>query len=25
MGLRDPFGNPIRILQQGKVAQRATA
>ena len=20
MGLRDPFGNPIRILQQGKVA-----
>ena len=25
MGLRDPFGNPIRILQQGKVAQPATA
>ena len=25
MGLRDPFGNPIRILQQGKVAQKATA
>ncbi len=25
MGLRDPFGNPIRILQQGKVAQRTTA
>jgi catechol 2,3-dioxygenase-like lactoylglutathione lyase family enzyme len=25
MGLRDPFGNPIRILQQGKVAQQATA
>ena len=25
MGLRDPFGNPIRILQQGKVAQRATS
>ena len=25
MGLRDPFGNPIRILQQGKVAQTATA
>jgi len=25
MGLRDPFGNPIRILQQGKVAQEATA
>ena len=25
MGLRDPFGNPIRILQQGEVAQRATA
>jgi len=25
MGLRDPFGNPIRILQQGKVAARATA
>ncbi len=22
---RDPFGNPIRILQQGKVADRATA
>ncbi len=25
MGLRDPFGNPIRILQQGKAAQEATA
>ena len=25
MGLRDPFGNHIRILQQGKVAQPATA
>jgi catechol 2,3-dioxygenase-like lactoylglutathione lyase family enzyme len=25
MGVRDPFGNPIRILQQGKVAQGATA
>ena len=25
MGLRDPFGNGIRILQQGKVAQKATA
>jgi len=25
MGLRDPFGNPIRILQQGKAAQAATA
>ena len=25
MGLRDPFGNPIRILQQGKVGQRTTA
>ena len=25
MGLRDPFGNPIRILQQGKVAQETTA
>ena len=25
MGLRDPFGNPIRILQQGKAAQKATA
>ena len=25
MGLRDPFGNHIRILQQGKVAQEATA
>ena len=23
MGLRDPFGNPIRILQQGKAATRA--
>lgn len=25
MGLRDPFGNHIRILQQGKVAASATA
>jgi uncharacterized glyoxalase superfamily protein PhnB len=25
MSLRDPFGNPIRILQQGKVAQGTTA
>jgi catechol 2,3-dioxygenase-like lactoylglutathione lyase family enzyme len=25
MGLRDPFGNPIRILQQGEVAQQETA
>ena len=25
MGVRDPFGNAIRILQQGKVAQTATA
>jgi len=25
MGLRDPFGNPIRILQQGKVAQETSA
>jgi catechol 2,3-dioxygenase-like lactoylglutathione lyase family enzyme len=25
MGLRDPFGNHIRILQQGKVAQAAKA
>ena len=25
MGIRDPFGNPIRFLQQGKVAQKATA
>ena len=25
MGLRDPFGNAIRILQQGKVAQEANA
>ncbi len=25
MGLRDPFGNAIRILQQGKVAQKAGA
>ena len=25
MGLRDPFGNPIRILQQGKAAEKATA
>jgi catechol 2,3-dioxygenase-like lactoylglutathione lyase family enzyme len=25
MGIRDPFGNGIRILQQGKAAQKATA
>jgi len=25
MGVRDPFGNPIRILQQGEVAQQGTA
>jgi len=25
MGIRDPFGNAIRFLQQGKVAQKATA
>jgi len=25
MGLRAPFGNAIRILQQGKVAQKVTA
>ena len=25
MGVRDPFGNGIRILQQGKVAQKVTA
>jgi len=25
MGLRDPFGNPIRILQQGKVPAKVTA
>jgi uncharacterized glyoxalase superfamily protein PhnB len=25
MGVRDPFGNPIRILQRPKVAQEATA
>ena len=25
MGLRDPFGNPIRVLQQGKVAERVAA
>jgi catechol 2,3-dioxygenase-like lactoylglutathione lyase family enzyme len=25
MGLRDPFGNAIRILQQGNVPQEATA
>jgi catechol 2,3-dioxygenase-like lactoylglutathione lyase family enzyme len=25
MGIRDPFGNAIRILQQGKVAEGATA
>ena len=25
LGVRDPFGNPIRILQQGDAAQEATA
>src|SRR5229473_2969560 len=25
MGVRDPFGNAIRILQQGKVAHKAKA
>lgn len=25
MGLRDPFGNPIRILQQGEAANEASA
>ena len=25
MGLRDPFGNPIRILEQGKPARKKTA
>jgi catechol 2,3-dioxygenase-like lactoylglutathione lyase family enzyme len=25
MGVRDPFGNAIRILQPGKVAAKATA
>jgi catechol 2,3-dioxygenase-like lactoylglutathione lyase family enzyme len=25
MGLRDPFGNPIRILQQGPAAQKKAA
>ena len=25
MGVRDPFGNAIRILQQGKVTQKVTA
>jgi catechol 2,3-dioxygenase-like lactoylglutathione lyase family enzyme len=25
MGIRDPFGNPIRILQQGNVPPEATA
>jgi uncharacterized glyoxalase superfamily protein PhnB len=25
MGIRDPFGNPIRVLQQGKVAEQVTA
>ena len=24
MGIRDPFGNPIRILQRGKVTEKAT-
>jgi len=24
MGLRDPFGNPIRILQQGRAVEQAT-
>jgi catechol 2,3-dioxygenase-like lactoylglutathione lyase family enzyme len=25
MGIRDPFGNPIRVLQQGKVPEQVTA
>jgi hypothetical protein len=25
MGIRDPFGNAIRILQQGKPARKTTA
>ena len=25
MGVRDPFGNPIRILQQGRAAQQESA
>ncbi|HEX9096954.1 MAG TPA: VOC family protein [Candidatus Dormibacteraeota bacterium] len=25
MGIRDPFGNPIRVLQPAKVAHKATA
>jgi hypothetical protein len=25
MGVRDPFGNPIRSLHQGRVAHEATA
>jgi uncharacterized glyoxalase superfamily protein PhnB len=25
MGIRDPFGNPIRVLQQAGVAAEATA
>ena len=25
MGIRDPFGNPIRILQQGKITQKVGA
>ncbi len=25
MGVRDPFGNPIRFLQQGKAAEQATS
>lgn len=25
MGIRDPFGNPIRVLQQGKVPDQAIA
>jgi catechol 2,3-dioxygenase-like lactoylglutathione lyase family enzyme len=25
MGVRDPFGNPIRILQQGEAAKKASA
>lgn len=25
MGVRDPFGNPIRILQQGRVPQQETS
>jgi catechol 2,3-dioxygenase-like lactoylglutathione lyase family enzyme len=25
MGIRDPFGNPIRVLQQGRVTEQVTA